>query len=114
MSTGWPESVVRQAPDASKAPDSFERAKRALGLSDSAQEGDTVSLTPAGLPRLEGVIDYLRPHFLGLRTSDALYCFFGRNAFGSTVGMSAHLFGANADGEAETQRWQNWLNAAFA
>jgi hypothetical protein len=63
---------------------------------------------------LDAVIDYRQPNFLGARTSDGLYCFFGRNAFGAPVGMSIHHFGENLDAYAITERWQNWLNAALA
>ena len=36
--------------------------------------------TPAGT--LDGVIDYSTPEFLGVRTAEGLYRFFGRNHFG--------------------------------
>jgi hypothetical protein len=58
-----------------------------------------------------GVVDYLRPHFLGIRTDDALYRFFGRNAFGGPVGMSVHAFGDGVEDEAS---WRAWLEKVYA
>jgi hypothetical protein len=103
-----------QGPPASARPDGFERLKRALGLEDGIEEGDSVRLTPHGLEPIEGVIDYVRSIFLGMRTSDALYCFFGRNAFGAPVGMSIHMFGNRVDAGETKRNWQDWLTTALA
>jgi hypothetical protein len=73
-----------------------------------------VRLTPHGLQPLEGVLDYRRPNFVGVRTGDALYRFFGRNAFGAPVGMAIHLFVDGVDPEPIKRQWQNWLDAALA
>jgi hypothetical protein len=51
---------------------------------------------------------------VGIRTTDALYCFFGRNAFGRPVGMSIHSFADDVDAEVTKQDWQRWLTAALA
>ena len=72
-----------QGPPTSATPDGFRRLKHALGLGTQVAERDSVRLTPHGLEPLEGVVDYLRPNFLGVRTAEALYRFFGRNAFGA-------------------------------
>lgn len=103
-----------QGPPASAAPDGFERLRHALGLDDGIEEGDSVRMTPEGLEDIEGVIDYLRPIFIGVRTSDALYRFFGRNTFGAPVGMSIHMFGAGVDAEKTKQQWRQWLGTALA
>jgi uncharacterized protein YndB with AHSA1/START domain len=103
-----------QAPAASTAGGSFERLKSALGLADSVSEGASVRLAPRGLPPFDAVVDYLRPNFLGLRTVDGLYCFFGRNAFGAPVGLSLHLFGEVTNPEHIVQTWQTWLEGVFA
>jgi hypothetical protein len=100
-------------PAASAAPDGFVRLKRALGLGDALVEGDQVHLTPAGLDPVDGVVDYVRPNFIGIRTSDALYRFFGRNAFGAPVGMGIHAFGGGIDGEAMKRAWHEWLAVAL-
>ena len=103
-----------QGPPASATPDGLERLQRALGVGTRAGEGDRVALTPDGLEPIEGVINYRRPHFLGVRSPDALSCFFGRNAVGAPVGMSIHLFADGVDAESITHDWQQWLNSALA
>jgi hypothetical protein len=103
-----------QGPIASATPDGFHRLQKALGLSEGISEGETVTLSPEGLEPFEAVIDYTRPNFLGARTADGLYRFFGRNAFGAPVGMSIHLFGARADAGSVTQSWQHWLDTELA
>jgi hypothetical protein len=94
-------------PEASMTPDAFEKLKRELGASS---EGDRVSL-PNGAG--DGVVDYATDKFLGVRTADGLYRFFGRNAFGGPVGMSIHHFG-DVDVDAATRDWSEWLNGVYA
>ena len=103
-----------QGPPASARPDAFRRLQRALGLAEEARAGDIVRIDPEGVDALEGVIDYLQPNFMGIRTADALYRFFGRNAFGAPVGMTIHVFTAGADAEQIKRDWQAWLDAALA
>jgi hypothetical protein len=103
-----------QGPPTSATPDGFRRLQHALGLGEHVAEGDAVRLTPDHLESLEGIIDYLRPNFLGVRTADALYRFFGRNAFGAPVGMSIHMFADAVDRDAVKRGWQDWLNGALA
>lgn len=95
-------------PEASMTPDAFDVLKRALGV-DGAAEGDAVQ---AG--QIDGVVDYQRPNFLGIRDGDALYRFFGRNAFGGPVGMVVHDFRDGVDAEASKREWQDWLNQVYA
>lgn len=103
-----------QGPAASATPDGFERLQRALGLSADAVEGDAVHLTPDGLEPIDGVIDYRRPNFIGVRTDDALYCLFGRNAFGAPVAVSIHAFGDGVDAQQTGRAWSEWLGTALA
>jgi hypothetical protein len=103
-----------QGPPTSATPDGFRRLQQAFGLGAQVGEGDSVRLAPDGLDPVEGVIDYLRPNFMGVRTADALYCFFGRNAFGAPVAMSIHMFADGLDPEKTAQVWQNWLTTALA
>ncbi len=98
-------------PQSSATPDGFSRLKRALGLPEPAREGDDVRLT--GPHRIAGTIGYVRPNFLGVRTADALYCFFGRNAFGAPVGMSIHSFADDVDAERCKREWHDWLATAL-
>jgi hypothetical protein len=103
-----------QGPGASANPDGFRLLQDALGLTEGVSEGETITLTPAGMESLEAVIDYKQPNFLGARTDDGLYRFFGRNAFASPVGMSIHLFAEAVDADQVTQSWQRWLDTALA
>jgi hypothetical protein len=95
-----------QGPEASMTPDAFEQLRRELG---AANEGDRVSLPNDGG---DGVVDYATDRFLGVRTGDALYRFFGRNAFGGPVGMSIHHFG-DVDVDAATRVWSDWLQSVY-
>jgi len=99
-------------PQASATPDGLDRLKGALGIA-SASEGDSVQASLDGAGSLSGVVDYLRGNFLGIRTDDALYRFFGRNAFGGPVGMQVHHFGA-VDAESAKQALKRWLDAVYA
>ncbi len=54
------------------------------------------------------------PDFLGVRTADGLYRFFGRNRFGGVVGMSAHLFADGIDAAAREAALQSWLDGVYA
>jgi hypothetical protein len=94
-------------PEASMTPDAFEKLKRELGASS---EGDRVSVPNGGG---DGVVDYADDKFLGVRTGDALYRFFGRNAFGGPVGMSIHHFGDDVDVDAATRAWSDWLEGVY-
>jgi hypothetical protein len=102
---GGPGGLI--GPEASMTPDAFEKLKSELGASS---EGDRVSLPNGGG---DGVVDYSNDKFLGVRTGDALYRFFGRNAFGGPVGMSIHHFG-DVDVDAATRDWSEWLNGVYA
>jgi hypothetical protein len=95
-------------PEASMSPDAFEKLKQELGV---AAEGDEVRVP---VDDIDGVVDYLTPNFLGIRSDDALYRFFGRNAFGGPVGMSIHHFGDGVDAEAAGASWTRWLETAYA
>jgi hypothetical protein len=103
-----------QGPPTSATPDGFSRLQRALGLAARIREGDSVRLTPKGLQPVQANIDYLRPSFIGVRSDDALYRFFGRNAFGAPVGMSIHVFDGGVDAERTKQDWERWLAEALA
>src|ERR1700754_2011137 len=67
--------VSADAPPSSAAAGRFATLGRALGLPGEVQVGDGVRLTPAGLPAIDGVVDYVAREFLGVRTADALYRF---------------------------------------
>jgi uncharacterized protein YndB with AHSA1/START domain len=103
-----------QGPPASAQPGAFERLTRALGVPEGSREGDSVRVAADGMEPLDGAIDYLRPNFMGIRTADGLYRFFGRNAFGGPVGVSLHLFRDGVDADETKRAWQGWLDEVYA
>lgn len=101
-------------PDAAGAPAAMDALRAALGVAADAGVGDGVRATLGDAGAIEGVIDYSTPAFLGIRTADGLYRFFGRNHFGSVVGMSAHVFADDVDGAAREAALQAWLDGVYA
>ena len=63
---------------------------------------------------LSGEVDFSNEHFLGLRTSDAMYRFFGRNAFGVRVGMTVHGFSGTGDSAATAEAWSRFFGKVYA
>ncbi len=94
----------------SNKPGSFDRMKQALGLDPEIQVGASEHFSPRGLDGFDGTIDYLKPNFVGIRSSSALLRFFGRNAFGQPIGMTIHQFGEVEDAEGIASHWQGWLD----
>ena len=83
-------------------------------MSADAGVGEPVDASLGDCGTLDGVIDYSTPAFLGVRTADGLYRFFGRNHFGSVVGMSAHLFVADVDAAEREAALKSWLDGVYA
>ena len=108
-----PVHVALDAPEVS-AHGGFAALKRALGLPGDVAAGDRVRLTPAGLEPIDGVVDYATDAFLGVRSADALYRFYGRDVWGWPVGVSLHLFAGDADETASERDWSAWLDRVFA
>jgi hypothetical protein len=102
-----------QGPAASQTPDGFVRLKKALGV-DGASQGDAVELELDGVGRLAGEVDFSNEHFLGLRTADTMYRFFGRNSFGAPVGMTVHDFSGSGDSGATAKAWGAYLEKVYA
>ncbi len=94
---------------------SFAAVGRALGL-DGAAEGDPVRVDLPGAGPVGAVLDFRNEHFIGLRTGDAMYRFFGRDAWGGPVGIALHRFAPDAAATADQAQktWQDWLNALYA
>jgi hypothetical protein len=110
---GQPSSGI-EGPAAAGTPDAMDVLRAALGVSPDAAVGDAVHASLGDAGRLDGVIDYSTPEFLGVRTDEGLYRFFGRNHFGSVVGMSAHLFADGVDAAASEAALEAWLDAVYA
>jgi hypothetical protein len=94
----------------------WEALKRGLGLTGTVTEGDQARFTLDGTEH-QGVVDAVHhassadePTFLGVRTADGLYRFFGR---GGTVGVGHHIF-AEVDQQQAERSWQAWLARLFA
>jgi hypothetical protein len=102
-----------QGPEASSAPDSFERVRSALGVNDLSVDV-AVPVSIDGIQPTTAIVDFVTPNFIGLRAETALYRFFGRNAFGGVVGMTIHLFAPDADVVAEGAAWKKWLDGLYA
>ena len=109
---GQPSSGI-EGPEAAGTPDAMDALRAALGVSPDADVGDAVNATLADAGTLEGVIDYSTPEFLGVRTTDGLYRFFGRNHFGGVVGMSAHLFADGIDAAEREAALKAWLDGVW-
>ncbi|MET7596281.1 SRPBCC family protein [Streptomyces sp. NPDC004082] len=101
-------------PEASVAPEAFAAVGRALGLADDTAEGARVRAEGPEGRVLDAVVDYRNPYFIGLRTDDALYRFFGRNHWGAPVGVSVHDFAPGADAKGTETAWRGWLDGVFA
>jgi hypothetical protein len=110
---GQPSSGI-EGPESSGTPDAMDTLRAALGIGDDAAVGDAVHAHLGGAGSLDGVIDYLTPQFIGIRDDDGLWRFFGRNAFGSVVGMSAHLFRDDVDAAASEAVLKAWLDSVYA
>jgi len=85
-----------------------------LGLPAGARVGDAVRLAPAGLPAIEGTIDYLTPMFLGVRGDDLLFRVYGRDAWNDPLTIGLHLFGEAVDGPGVERAWTQWMNPTEA
>jgi hypothetical protein len=110
---GQPSAGI-EGPQAAGGPDAMDRLRAALGLSADAQAGDPVHASLGDAGTLDGVVDYATPEFLGVRTADGLYRFFGRNHYGSVVGMSGHLFSGGVDPAAQEAALKAWLDGVYA
>jgi len=110
---GQPSSGI-EGPPAAGTPDAMDALRSALGIGAGAKVGDSVHAELGGAGTLDGVLDYVTPEFIGVRTSDSLYRFFGRNQYGGVVGMSAHVFRDDVDEAAAEKALKNWLDSVYA
>ncbi|WP_020666460.1 SRPBCC family protein [Amycolatopsis nigrescens] len=112
--TGLPGTFVyAEAPSAAEGTDPWAVLIAGLGLTGPFANGDRVRLAPAGLPPIEGVVDYAVPGYrelLGVRGSEGLYRFQGG---GPQLYLGHHVFG-DVDREVETKAWRDWLERLFA
>ncbi|MGB8650831.1 MAG: SRPBCC domain-containing protein [Mycobacteriales bacterium] len=107
------QSAGIEGPAAAGAPDAMDTLRAALGVGGQVAVGDPVHADLGAAGPLDGVVDYATPQFLGVRTADGLYRFFGRNHYGSVVGMSAHLFADGVDAGATEAALRGWLDDVY-
>jgi uncharacterized protein YndB with AHSA1/START domain len=110
---GQPSSGI-DGPQSAGGADAMDTLRAALGIADDAAVGDAVHAELGGAGGLDGVIDYLTPEFIGIRDADGLWRFFGRNHYGSVVGMSAHLFRDDVDAQQSEAVLKAWLDSVYA
>jgi uncharacterized protein YndB with AHSA1/START domain len=110
---GQPSAGI-EGPDAAGTPHAMDALRAALDVSSGAGASDAVTAPLGDAGTLDGVIDYSTPEFLGVRTTDGLFRFFGRNHYGSVVGMSVHLFVDDVDAAASEAALKAWLDGEYA
>jgi hypothetical protein len=57
-------------------------------------------------------VDFVSPHFIGVRSNDALYRFI--HGFEGTVMAGHHLFADGVDQREAEDAWRAWLERVFA
>ena len=109
--TGTPIDVFGPiVPDRDEA---WAKFHRALGLDGPPSKGDRVTLTPEGLPQLDGEVDWVSRDFFGVRTDDGIYRWMHISVFGGPTGVDHHIFIDGLD-QAETEAaWSDWLQRIF-
>jgi uncharacterized protein YndB with AHSA1/START domain len=109
---GQPSSGI-EGPESAGTPEAMDTLRAALGV-PGARVGDEVHAPLGDAGSLDGVVDYATPEFLGVRTDEGLYRFFGRNHYGSVVGLSAHLFVDGVDAATREAALKAWLDGVYA
>jgi hypothetical protein len=110
---GQPSNGI-DGPESAGGEDAMDILRASLGLSPGSGAGDPVNASLGDAGTLSGVVDYSTPEFLGVRTDDGLYRFFGRNHYGGVVGMSAHLFVDGVDAAVLEAALKAWLDGVYA
>jgi len=105
--------VLAEAPESSISADAWPALLRALGLDGAPAVGEWLKLNLPEAGPVEGVVDYVRSTFLGLRTSDALYRFHGRMPIGLPIAVAAYVYGPPVDRDALKEAWTAWLAGVF-
>jgi uncharacterized protein YndB with AHSA1/START domain len=108
--------VCAEAPETSISADAWPAllgALGALGLDGAPAVGERLALDLPGAGPVEGVDDYVRATFLGVRTSDTLYRFHGRMPNGLPIAVAAYVYGRPVDRDTLTAAWTAWLAGVF-
>ena len=78
-----------------------------LGLGGPVEVDEKVRLTPEGIAPIDGVVEWVSPSFLGVRSDDAIYRFIW--AFTGPLMVAHHIF-RDVDEKKETEAWKAWLD----
>jgi hypothetical protein len=105
--------VEAEGPSSSARQDAWPRLVDTLGLTEPVEFGAAVHLELPGAGAIDGVVDYVTAHYIGLRTSDALIRFHGRASIGMAVAVSHHAYVERFDATRATRAWESWLATAF-
>lgn len=100
--------VTAFGPPVTDWPHAWRVLHRALNLDPQAIPGDRARCAPPGLAPVDGVVYFVNPHTLGIRTGDALYRFL--RGFGGQLIASHHIF-ADTDPERAGSAWHAWLHS---
>jgi uncharacterized protein YndB with AHSA1/START domain len=86
---------------------------QALGCAQGAavREWDAVHAALDGVGTIDGVVDYLTPEFLGVRSSTGMYRFL--YAPGGVVMVEHHDFSSSPNGHPSAEAWRSWLARVF-
>jgi uncharacterized protein YndB with AHSA1/START domain len=82
-----------------------------LGLSDGVAEGARVGATLDGLGRVDGVVDYVKDEFLGVRTEQGLIRLI--HGYDGSVIAEYHIFDPGTAQQQTSEDWQKWLTAVL-
>jgi uncharacterized protein YndB with AHSA1/START domain len=84
----------------------WDALRRALGLAGAVAGGDRLRFSPPGLAPVDGVVYFVNPHTLGVRTAGGLYRFL--RGFQGPMIASHHIF-SDVDARSAAATWEPWL-----
>jgi uncharacterized protein YndB with AHSA1/START domain len=99
--------VTAFGPPVTDWPRTWAALARTLGLADLGY-GTTVAAGACTSGAVDGVVYFVNPHTVGVRTGDALYRFL--RGYGGSMVAAHHLFSpTHTDIDTEERSWQTWL-----
>ena len=103
--------IEAEGPASSSAPEAWHTLLRALAPSIEVGAPIRINLRT---DLIQGVVDYLTPQYLGLRTADALIRFHNRSGLGMTIAVSHRVYGRAIDAQSAHEAWEAWLSSAVS
>ena len=86
--------------------------RQVLGLGDDDQVDAPVKVELEGIGSIDGLVDFLSPSFIGVRTPDAILRFIW--SFDGRSYLGHHLFGEGVDHAEAERAWTDWLTRTFS